>query len=165
MPNPFLYKWTVLIQTIQFSIRIAFVNTQLNIKTVLYQVIQFSINMHFSSIWPIYRTLSGATTPCPSGPGSNDNEGVLCILQISSVIETLPWDCLVLYPGHLLGRGSYPSVKMQLVYSTAPADWAITKCKQMIIDMCNCKKIKIMQCNIRNTVMIIIICKWIQFEL
>ena len=35
----------------------------LNIKTVLFQVIQFSISTQFSSIWPINRALSGATTP------------------------------------------------------------------------------------------------------
>ena len=27
-------------------------------------------------------------------------------------------------PGHSLGKGSYLSAEMQLVYSTAPADWA-----------------------------------------
>ena len=68
MPNPFLYKYTVLfqtikfsiktqfncqiiqfsqtilIQTIQFSVSIVFVYTQLNVKTVLFQTIQFSVN-------------------------------------------------------------------------------------------------------------------------
>ena len=34
---------TVIIQTIQFSISIVFVYTQLNVKTVLFQTIQFSI--------------------------------------------------------------------------------------------------------------------------
>ena len=33
------------------------------------------------SIWPIDRTLSGATTPGQSEPGSNGNERVLHILQ------------------------------------------------------------------------------------
>ena len=46
-------------------------------KTVLFQVNQFSISTQFSSIWPIDSTLSGATTPDQSGPGSNINEGVL----------------------------------------------------------------------------------------
>ena len=36
---------TVLIQTIQFSISIVFVYTQLNVKTVLFQTIQFSISL------------------------------------------------------------------------------------------------------------------------
>ena len=35
-----------------------------------------------------------------------------------------PHDCLVSYPGYLLGEGSYLSAEVQLVYSTAPADWA-----------------------------------------
>ena len=52
---------------------------------------------------PIYRTLSGATTPGQSGPGSNGNEGVLRIPQSSSIAGTSPSDCLVSYPGHSLG--------------------------------------------------------------
>ena len=40
MPNPFLYIWTILFQTIQFS-----------------------TSIQFSSIWSIDMTLSGATTP------------------------------------------------------------------------------------------------------
>ena len=39
-------------------------------KTLLFQAILFSICTLFSSIWPIDRTLSGATTPGESGPGS-----------------------------------------------------------------------------------------------
>ena len=70
------------------------------------------------------RALLGATTPGQSGPGSNGNEGVLCIPQSSSTAGTSPSDCLVSYPGHSLG-GSYPSAEKQSVYSTAPADWAI----------------------------------------
>ena len=69
-----------------------------------------------------------------SGPGSNGNEGVFCILQSSSITGTLPSDCLVSYPGHSL-RGSYPSAEVQLVYSTAPADRAIhrVKCQNSFI--------------------------------
>ena len=80
----------------------------------------------FSSIQPIDRTLSGATTPGQSGPGSDGNEGVLCIPQSSSIAGTLPSDCLVSYPGHSLGGegGSYSSAEKRSVYSTAPADWA-----------------------------------------
>ena len=37
------------------------------------------------SIWPIGSTLSGATIPGQSGPGSNGNEGVLLINQIFNV--------------------------------------------------------------------------------
>ena len=43
---------TVLIQTIQFSTSIDFVDTQLNFKIVLFQKIQFSISTQFRSIWP-----------------------------------------------------------------------------------------------------------------
>ena len=82
--------------------------------------------MSNSSIRPINRTLSGVTTPSQSGPGSNGNEGVLHIPQSSSIIGTLPSDCLVSYPGHLLREGSYPTAKMQLVCFTAPADWAVS---------------------------------------
>ena len=49
-------------------------------------------------------TLSGATTPGQSGPGSNGNEGVLRIPQSHSITGTSPSDCLVSYPGHSLGR-------------------------------------------------------------
>ena len=82
--------------------------------------------MHFSSIWPIDRTLSGATTLGQSEVGSDGNEGVLCIPQSSSITGTSLSDYLVWNPGHLLREGeSYLSAEMQLVYSTAPADWAI----------------------------------------
>ena len=63
----------VQIKTILFSISIGFVYTQLNVKIVLFQITQFS------SIRPIDRILSGATTLGQSGPGSDGNEGVLCI--------------------------------------------------------------------------------------
>ena len=75
------------------------------LKTVLFQVIQFSISILFSSIWPIDRILSGATTPGQSGPGSDCNEGVLHIPQSSSITGTSPSDCLVSYPEHLLSGG------------------------------------------------------------
>ena len=70
MPNPFLLKQIVLFKTNQFSI-----SKEINCKkiflfhpiqfsqTVLFQLIQFNISTQFSSIWPIDRALSGATTP------------------------------------------------------------------------------------------------------
>ena len=69
---------TVPFQTFQFSIQKQFYLKQfslalvciLNARTVLFQVIQFSISTQFSSIWPIDRTLSDATTLGHSGPGS-----------------------------------------------------------------------------------------------
>ena len=100
-------------QAIQFS------------QTILFQAIQFSIILQFSSIWLIDRTLSGATTSGLSGPGSDGNEGVLRIPQSSSITWASPSDCLISYPGHSL-VGSYPSAEKQSVYSTSPADWAIS---------------------------------------
>ena len=52
-----------------------------------------------------------------------DLGSMLCIPQSSIITETSQSDCLVSYLGHSLGK-SYPSAEMQLVYSTAPADWA-----------------------------------------
>ena len=43
-------------------------------KKVLFQAILFSISTQFSSIWPIDRALSGATTPGQSRPSSDGNE-------------------------------------------------------------------------------------------
>ena len=73
-----------------------------NFKAVLFQTIQFSIRAHFSFIWPIDRTLSGATTPDKSGPGSDGNKGILRIPQSSSSTWALPSDYLVSYLGHSL---------------------------------------------------------------
>ena len=90
---------TVFLQTTQFS-----ASTVSMSKTVLVQTIQFSISMQFSFILPIDRTLSGVTTSCHGGPGSDGNEGVLHIPQCSSITGISPSDCLVSYPGHLLQR-------------------------------------------------------------
>ena len=79
--------------------------------------------MQFSSIQPIDKALSGATIPSQSGPGSNDNERVLRILQSLCITETLPSDCLVSYSGHSLA-GILFLCLVQSVYSTSPAKWA-----------------------------------------
>ena len=100
--NSVWHKYTVSVlqtapfQTIQFSICTQFQYQ----KTVLFATIQFSICTLFSSIWPLYRTLSDATTPCKSGPGSDGNKEVLRISKSSSTNGTLPSDRLVAYPGH-----------------------------------------------------------------
>ena len=52
----------------------------------------------------------------------NGNKEVLRISQSSNITGASPSDCLVLYPGHLLGE-SYPSIVIQSVYSTAPVNW------------------------------------------
>ena len=59
-----------------------------------------------SSIWFIDRVLSGATNPDQSGPGSNANEGVLCIHQNSSITGTSLQDCLASCSRNSLQRGS-----------------------------------------------------------
>ena len=64
--------------------------------------------MSNSSIRPIDRILSGATTPGQSGPGSDSNEGVLHIPQSFNITEASPSDCLVSHAGHSLGEGILP---------------------------------------------------------
>ena len=61
--------------------------------------------MSNSSIWPIDRTLSSATTSGQSGPESDGNERVLWIPQSSSITGASASDCSVSYPGHSLGMG------------------------------------------------------------
>ena len=53
------------------------------------------------------KSSSSVTTPAQGGPGSDGNEGVPCIHQISSITS----DCLVLYPRHSF-MGSYTSAEM-----------------------------------------------------
>ena len=79
--------------------------------------------MSNSSIWPIDRTQSGATTPGQIGPGSNGYEGVPHNPQSRNITGASLSDCLVSYPRHSF-VGSYSLAEMQSVYSTAPADWA-----------------------------------------
>ena len=117
--NVSISSYSVLIQTIQFSMSKFFVHTLLNVKTVLFQIIQFSMSTQFSSIWPI----DSATTPGQSGPGSDCSEGMLLIPQSSSITGTYSSEYFMLYPGHSLGR-SYTSADVKSVYFTAPADWA-----------------------------------------
>ena len=107
----------------QFSLACVhfFVYTQLNIKTVLFQTIQFNVSTRFTSIWPIDRTLSGATTPGQGGPGSDSNKQVLHIPQSSCITEASPSNCLVSYPGNSLVE-SYSSAEKQLVHSAASAN-------------------------------------------
>ena len=55
--------------------------TSRQVQSCLFLTIQFSISAQIGSIWHIDMTLSGATTPNQSGPGSNGNEGVLRVHQ------------------------------------------------------------------------------------
>ena len=81
--------------------------------------------MRFISTWPIDRTLSGATSPGHSGPGSDGNEVVLRIPQSSGITVTSSSECLVSYiqDTRWWWGESYPSAEVQSVYSTAPAGW------------------------------------------
>ena len=80
------------------------------------------------SIWPINRTLLDVTTQGQNGPGSDVNEGVFHIPQSSSITGALLSDCLMSYPGHLLGE-SHLSAEIHLVYSIALADRAVCHIK------------------------------------
>ena len=64
--------------------------------------------MQFSSIWPIDRALSGASTPGQNEPGSDGNEEVLHILQSSSITGTSPSDYLVSYQDTCCGEDLTP---------------------------------------------------------
>ena len=104
MPNPilsykqFYFKQSNLVKGKWFQVLLcitnnsiknqSFVYSQSNVKTVLFQTTQFGISKQFSSIWLIDRTLSGATTLGKSGPGSDGNKGVLCILKVPVLLET-----------------------------------------------------------------------------
>ena len=59
---------------------------------VLFQTIQFSRSTQFSSIWPIDRTLSSATTPGLCGLGSDGNKRVIRIPQGSCITGASPSD-------------------------------------------------------------------------
>ena len=80
--------------------------------------------MSNGSIRSVHRTLSSATTPRQTGPGSDGNDGVLHIPQRSSITGASQSDCFMSYPGHTLGE-SFP--EMQSKYSTASPDWAIAE--------------------------------------
>ena len=79
--------------------------------------------MSNSSIWPIARTLSGATTPGQSESGSDANKEVLRIPQRSSITGTLTIRLFWVISRTLIGEESSTFAEMQSVYSTAPADW------------------------------------------
>ena len=79
----------------------------------------------YSSIWGIERSLSSASTPNQSGPGSDGYEGVSHILQNSNITGFLPLDCLVSYTGHSFGR-FFPPLRDTVVVFCSPlfAKWA-----------------------------------------
>ena len=81
--------------------------------------------MSNSSIWPIDRKISCATTPGQRRPVSDGNKGALHIHQSFCIIWDSQSDCLMPYHRHSLECGSYPSAGMHAAYSTAPADMAV----------------------------------------
>ena len=75
--------------------------------------------MSNSSIWPIDRTLSGATTPDHRGAWSEGDKGLHHIPQSSGITGASPSEYLDSYLGLSL-KEFYPSAGMQL-HSTALA--------------------------------------------
>ena len=108
-------RW-IKLQTIQFSINIVFVHTQLNVQTILFETDQFWISTEFQYQKQFYfkqftvaeehidRTLSGAPTLDQSWPGRDGNEGILHIPLISSITQTSPSDCLLSISRTVVGR-------------------------------------------------------------
>ena len=82
------------------------------------------------------RTLSGATTSGPSGPGNDATEGVLHGTQSSNITEASPAGFLGSYTGHLLGKGVNLSAVMQLVYFIASADWSTRTLVEEVLPLC-----------------------------
>ena len=80
--------------------------------------------MSNSSIWPIDRTLSRATTSGQSESGSDGNEGGYFAFFKAPLTRALSLDGLMSYAEHLLGE-SYSSAEIQLIYSTASANWTV----------------------------------------
>ena len=79
------------------------------------------------SFWPIDRALSGAITPGQSGPGSNGNEGVLCIPRIFKAGAS-PSDGLMSYSWHsLVGVLLFCSDAVDIFYSPSQMDWTDLK--------------------------------------
>ena len=77
--------------------------------------------MSDSSIWTIDRILSDATTSGKSGPGSDGSEGLLHIIQSSSMTGPSSSYSLMSYPGQSL-KGFYFSAEIHSLYSAAPDD-------------------------------------------
>ena len=88
-------------------------------NSIKYQSFVNTTKGSYSFIWPINKTLWGATTSSQNGPGSNGIDEVLNTPQNSRVGASPSDDFRT-----LVGRGgSYPSAMMQSVYFSTPADW------------------------------------------
>ena len=65
-----------------------------------FQKILFCISRQFKCKSVLFDpSISGATTPSQNGPGSNDNEEVLCIPQSSSISEASHYHNMTLFRG------------------------------------------------------------------
>ena len=92
------------------------------LKQSYFKQFSFCISTLFSSIWPIDGTLSGATTSTQRGPGSDVNEGLLCIPQSSSITGTSTLDYLVSILGHpLWGSAVLPLCREAVVVFYSPS--------------------------------------------
>ena len=78
--------------------------------------------MSDSTIWPIDRTLSGASTQDQSGPRSNGNEEVLYIPQ-NSQNGAFPSDGIMSYPEHSLGDLTPIQRCSQSISTVPPPFW------------------------------------------
>ena len=121
----------------------SFVYKHLNDQTVLFLAIKFSrahlfalsLNVE-SPIWPIDRTLSGATTPGQSEPWSNGNKEGLHIPQSSYMTGTSPSDCLMPCPGHsLLWGGALPLCRdaVSVFYSPSKLGWVSNRSQRNLL--------------------------------
>ena len=89
--------------------------------------------MQFSSIWPIDRNLSGATTLGQSGRRCDGNEGVYRIPP--SITGTSSSYFLVSYPGHSLAEGaeSLNPLQRSSRYILQPLpDWATDTWRRLV---------------------------------
>ena len=112
------------------------------------QAIQFNISSQFSSIWPLDRTLSGATNTTESDPESDGNEWVLCFPQSSNITKDSASDCLISYPRHPLGVGSLTPLQRcnWCILQPQPKRQLITVCQFFVLQ--------------KNTWYYITMCKW-----
>ena len=129
--------------------------------------------MSNSSIWPIHRNLSVATTAGQNGPESDGIKGVLYISESSSITGVSPSEFLVSYPWDSLGGGSYHTAEMQSVYP--PTSWlgsitikSIEKCKkskwESIFEIIFYQKKYFHIFFLHNTILNKLVCKWINIK-
>ena len=121
MPNPVFYisnmicKHILLIHTVKWF-QVSLCITKNSILHKLFVCSQFKCKI---VLFDLYRALS-------SGPGSNNNEGVIWIPQSSSITGTSSSDCLMSYPGNSLKRHS--------VLYTALSYWGVWCCPFIAIN-------------------------------